>query len=179
MRYLARVHIDTSLTVHSKYDETTTAGGDFVATIPNTYTFGMKIDFFNTVLLVTDYSYAKWTDYDYKQENTLNTNDRFKLSMGIEYLDRKHPRRTFWKKFPLRLGATYGKLQYLVEGKEIYYYAASFGIGIPMNDKDIIDLALTFGKRGPNDGTLVQEKFVSLGISLSFGEQWFIRKGYK
>ncbi len=179
MRYIARVHIDTSLTVHSKYDEITTAGGDFIATIPHTYTFGTKLDFFKTVLLVADYSYAKWSSYDYKGENSANADDRFKFTMGIEYFDRKHPRRTFWQRVPFRFGIAYGKLQYLVEGKNIYYYAASVGMGIPMDERDIIDLSLTFGKRGPNDGTLVQEKFVSLGISLSFGEQWFIRKGYK
>ncbi len=177
MRYIAKVYIDTALVLHSKYDEITTPGSYFVAKVPNVYTFGIKIDFFKTLLVVSDYSFADWTQYN--SVNETGTTQKFKWSVGFEYFDRKNKRRTIWQKIPFRFGLSVEKMQYLVQGKDIYAYVASLGMGVPMNEADIIDLALSFGKRGPNDGSLVQEKFMSLGISLSFGEQWFIRKGYK
>ncbi len=179
VRYLAQVHIDTSVTLHSKYDEITTPSSSFIAKVPNTYTFGMKVDFSKTILVVSDYTFADWKNYNYNEAETGTATDRMKWSVGIEYFDRKHKQRTFWQKVPLRLGFSYEKLQYLVEGKRIYSYVASLGMGLPMNNADIVDLSLSFGMRGPNDGTLVQEKFISVGVSLSFGEQWFVRRGYK
>lgn len=179
MRYLAQVNVDTALTLHSRYDEITTPGSGFIAKVPNVYTFGMKMDFSKRVLLVTDYSFADWKDYNYNSTEKAQTSDKMKFSVGLEYFDRKNRRRTIWQKIPFRVGLSYEKLQYLVEGKNIYSYVASFGFGLPMNEADIVDIAVSFGKRGPNDGTLVQEKFISLGVSLSFGEQWFVRRGYK
>jgi hypothetical protein len=179
VRFIARVHIDTAMTIHSKYDEITTPGSSYIAEIPNTYTFGMKLELNKTVMFLADYSLAKWSEFQKDAVREANVNDRFKFTLGIEYLDKLHKQRTFWQKVPLRLGFSYEKLQYTVEGKNIYALVGSFGFGLPMNEADRVDFAVSFGKRGPTDETLVQEKFVSFGVSLSFGEQWFVRRGYK
>ncbi len=176
VKYLAKVFIDTSIVIHSKYDEITTPGNQFTAQVPNVYILGMKIDFNKMFTFVSDYTFSDWSKFNY--EHNAKVINSMKFSAGCEYFDRKHKRRTFWQNVPLRVGFFAKRMQYSVQGKNIYVYALSLGAGLPINEKDMVDFSLSIGKRGPNDGTLVQEKFVSLGVSLSFGEQWFIRRGY-
>jgi len=105
-----------------------------------------------------------------------NFTDREKVTFGLEYKDMRKKTKTFFEKLSYRGGLSYKKMKYLVNNNQINEYAASIGVGIPINFDDILDLSLCFGKRGTTDYGLVSEKFVNFGISLSFGERWFFRR---
>ncbi len=175
-RYIPKVIIDTFLVVKSSVEEITTNHDVVDSKIPYDLSFGMKIVLHKSTTLLTDFEFSPWSKF--KMADILGTNftDREKLTIGLEYKDMRKKTKTFLQKLSYRGSFSYKKMKYLVNNNQINEYAAGIGLGIPINFDDILDLSIRFGQRGTTDFGLVSEKFVTFGVSLSFGERWFFRR---
>ncbi len=175
-RYIPKVAIDTFLVVKSSVEEVTTAHDVVDSKIPYDLSFGMKLVLHKSTTLLSDFEFSPWSKF--RMADILGTHftDRTRFTLGLEYKDMRKKTKTFWERLSYRAGFSYKKMKYLVNNNQINEYAASVGLGVPINFDDILDLSLRFGQRGTADFGLVTEKFVSFGISLSFGEKWFFRR---
>jgi len=175
-RYIPKVVVDTFMIVKSHLEEITTAHGVTNSEIPYTASFGMKMVLHKSTTLLLDLGFTPWSNYQLNDRTNPNYTDREKVAFGIEYKDKRLKTKTFWQKLSYRGGLSYEKTKFLINGNNVNEYSISAGIGVPMNHTDILDLAVRLGQRGNTDFGMVEEKFISFGISLSFGEKWFTRR---
>ncbi len=175
-RYVPKVVIDTFLIVKSHLEEITTAHGVTSAAIPYTASFGMKMELHKSTTLLLDLKFAPWSNYKFNDKTGNDYTDREKIGLGIEYKDKRLKTKTFLQKLTYRGGLSYEKTKFLINGNNVNEYSISAGIGVPMNQTDILDFAIRLGQRGNTNLGMVEEKFINFGISLSFGEKWFSRR---
>ena len=92
-----------------------------------------------------------------------------KISPGKENL---------FKKLAIRSGFTIRRLYTGgLEKSFITEKALTFGIGLPTHDgKEIIDVGFSYGLRGSNDNSTIEETTFLFMLGFSAGEKWFIKR---
>ncbi len=176
-RQIPKMIVDTSLVLKSDFEEVTNEAATVYSEIPNQIAFGMKMDISRKFLILADLSTTPWSKYSFNDRKMPNFVDDVKYNFGVEYLDRNPRSKTFLEEVTYRLGFEYKKLNYTIEDTQLHQYAWSLGFGIPISNDDNLDFGVQYGFRGnPENDNIVQEKFIKFALSLSFGEQWFLRK---
>ncbi len=175
-RYVPKIVVDTFLVVKSSVEEITTSHDVIDSEIPYDFSFGIKLVLHNSVTLLSDFGFSPWSNFRVAGISDNNFKNSEKIAIGMEYRDNSKRTKTFFEKLSYRTGFSYKRMKYFINGNQVNEFAASFGVGIPINFTDILDLGIRVGQRGTTDYSLVAEKFVSFGLSLTFGERWFLRR---
>jgi hypothetical protein len=141
-----------------------------------------------------DYIYQNWESneaYD-KVEGaaTVAYKNTSTIKLGIEYTPNRMDIRHYLNRWAYRAGFRYGNYYQSFEGKTLYQYAVTAGVGVPVRflGRSSIDVGIEVGKRGNTssitvDGKqlgLVRQCYVkfSLGLSLFGEDSWFVRYKY-
>ena len=78
-----------------------------------------------------------------------------------------------------RFGAFYSNTPLQFEGNQLKEMSVSFGFGIPVKkSRTKYDFSCTLGQKGTTEDNLIKEKFVRLGLSVSYDGIWFVKRKY-
>jgi hypothetical protein len=155
------------------YDTTHVINNDIV--IPEAFGLGITKQFGRQVLVSTDVLYQKFENFVPSNLLPANYQDNLRYGIGFEILPSPKTDRKFYEKLSYRAGFSYTTSYYKVQGETINDYAANFGVGIPINNENAIDIGFTFGTRGKTEGILVKDNYLKFNLGLNFGEFWFLR----
>lgn len=87
-----------------------------------------------------------------------------------------------------RLGGFYEKLPFELASNELYNYGITFGLGIPVRQRSLapgeqkvntVNLGLVAGRRGSLENNLIRENYLSIFLSVTFNDRWFIDYKYR
>lgn len=85
----------------------------------------------------------------------------------------------YFKRVTYRAGARYETTGLVVNNKNIEDMAATFGIGLPLRGTfSNINFSYEVGRRGTRAAGLVQEQYTNISISLSLNDRWFVKRKY-
>ena len=103
--------------------------------------------------------------------------DSYTVSVGGEYTPNILAASGYWKHVPYRLGFSYGKTPYSVNGRQPNEWSVSTGMSLPLSRGGLSDLNLAFiyGQRGAAGGGLVREQYGRFVLGLTFNDRWFQR----
>jgi outer membrane protein assembly factor BamA len=59
---------------------------------------------------------------------------------------------------------------------QVNTYGIGFGMGIPINQYNSIDLGFNFSTRGKTDPGFVKDNYFKISAGLNFGELWFLKR---
>lgn len=153
--------------------------GEF--TYPTSYTAGFVLGSENRDWLFgVDYSAGKWSEYNFFGTAD-SVQDNWKLSAGGQY--RPKPSRGYFSNVTYRAGFSYGQ-DYISIGNGLPTFGASFGLSLPVrlsrqvpNQRNAINLAFEFMKRGDNESRLKENAF-RFSLGFNFTDLWFLKRKY-
>lgn len=99
--------------------------------------------------------------------------------LGGFYTPRYNSPRGFYNRLTYRAGVRYQEAGMRINGEEVDEFGISFGIGVPAGRFFTnANLGLEYGRRGTKSSGLIQEDFLSLFISFSFNDRWFVERRF-
>ncbi len=96
-----------------------------------------------------------------------------RLSLGISYAGSTEYNASLFESLTYNLGFGYHQQYYQINNTGINEMYGSFGLGIPVTRRAMLDASVTAGVRGTVDGGLLQERFARFSFSINIGEVWF------
>jgi len=151
------------------------------ATIPEIWGFGLSYTLKKKYRFAADFLYEPWSKFKVNDIVVDQFNDRKRFGFGAELLPSKSMLASYYEKMTYRLGYFYQQLDFVDEnGKSVFEYGFSVGFGFPYyHNFGRVDLALRYGTRGNLSDNFVKENIFQIFISVTGGEQWFVRRGRK
>ncbi len=151
--------------------------------IPADWSFGVsfgKKDKFTTEL---DYTISKWSASKIPGPAGYAADTRSFL-FGAEFIPDKYSNYSYLKRIEYRIGAHTGDNYLIVNGEQLKEYGASIGLGVPLRNvaskPTMINLYLDFTRKsGSLSGTLHNEDYLTMGLSVNFFDNWFIKRKYE
>jgi hypothetical protein len=106
-----------------------------------------------------------------KESNT------FKL--GGYFIPRYNDPVSYFKRIVYRAGIRYEESGLEYQGEDINEFGISFGLGLPAGRVFTnANLGVEYFERGTTSNNLIQENFISVFLSFSFNDKWFIKSKY-
>ena len=168
---------DTSLATNTSLGELVPNEGETTTILPTKYTLGASFAWNKKFLLLFDFLFQPWSDYQFNGNYDPNLKDLMRYSLGFEYKNRTiGMHASTFEQMSFRTGVSYEETQYTFDGININTLAVHGGVTIPFGDINLIDLSISAGVRGTTDNNLVKEEFISGAFTLTLGELWFVRK---
>lgn len=168
---------DTSLATFTSLGELVPNEGETTTIIPTKYTFGASFAWNKKYLLLFDFLFQPWSDYQFNGKYDSHLKDLTRYSLGFEYKDKTiGMHATTFEQMSFRAGISYEETQYTFDGININTMAVHGGVTLPFSDINLIDIAFSAGVRGTNDNNLIKEEFISVAFTLTLGELWFVRQ---
>ena len=65
-----------------------------------------------------------------------------------------------------------------IQNQSINEFGINFGLGIPVQGFQNLNIGFELGKRGTTNNGLVQEDFFSVRLGLTLNDRWFVRNKY-
>jgi len=159
-------------------------GSDSVVTVekemqfPAMFGFGAKFPInwkFNGVF---DFLWTGWKGKEQVMGNPDNYQESQFLAFGIETRPVADPLAPLIQRMTYRAGINLQNLYYEVpDGETVNEYSFNLGAGIPIKrGYGRLDISLGIGKRGDLSTNDADEIFYRMGIYMTTGEKWFLRK---
>ncbi len=173
---MSPLNVDTSLVAFRAGTQDTIRSGKTELKIPIRIGAGMSITFSHSYLLLFDFLYQPWKEYEFSGKTASSLRDMMKLAMGFEYRREREMGSTYWEQIIWRAGLSYEQTQYQINGEGIDQYSFSSGFSLPLSDESSLDIGLQYAIRGTKDFNLIQENIFKINIGLNLGELWFTRQ---
>lgn len=94
----------------------------------------------------------------------------------------------FFNNVEYRFGAYYEKMPIRIQETDLFNYGITFGLGLPIKQRSqapgefkvsTVNIGLMAGRRGSLANGLIQEDYISLFLSVTFNDKWFIDYKYR
>ncbi len=174
--YSSEINMDTKIDIIHIFNNPSEKTGSY--TYPGFWGIGSSFVIRNKWLVGVDFKHTDWTrlalnDFPLPQTEAAN-----QISVGVEKLANTLPVSQYLSRLPLRLGVTYKPyFSQDVNGNSISEKWITIGFGLPLfQNASHIDVAFGLGKRGSLGSNGIEENLMRLTLSLTGGEQWFIRR---
>lgn len=147
--------------------------------VPHGFGVGVTIDKGEGWMLGADFNWDGWKGFTMNGANDSIQNS-WNLAVGASYKPETTSLSKYYKKITYRAGFHYDQTYYYVYGKSINKYGVTLGASFPMpRSLTSLNVALEFGSMGTIQNDLVRETYISLSVSMSIFDRWFVKKKYK
>ncbi|MCD6117138.1 hypothetical protein J7K93_09000 [bacterium] len=145
--------------------------------LPSWVKAGASLTLFKKLILGTEVGFTKWDEFKLNDKSIANIKNTQSISLGLEFLPTSKPTDSYIKKISYRAGFCSKPYFYLSpNGETIHETWLTFGFGFPLYGGSKIDFAFNFGRRGSLDKNGIEENLFRLGVSVTTGEKWFMRR---
>lgn len=101
------------------------------------------------------------------------------LKLGGFYIPRYNDPVSYFKRVVYRAGIRFEESGLEYQGEDINEFGISFGLGLPAGRVFTnANIGVEYFERGTTSNNLIQENFISVFLSFSFNDKWFIKSKY-
>jgi long-subunit fatty acid transport protein len=101
------------------------------------------------------------------------------FKFGGFYIPRYNDPVSYFKRIVYRAGIRYEESGLQYRGEDINEFGISFGLGLPAGRVFTnANIGVEYFERGTTSNNLIQENFISVFMSFSFNDKWFIKSKY-
>ncbi|KAB2840714.1 MAG: hypothetical protein F9K45_08700 [Melioribacteraceae bacterium] len=174
--YVSSITTDSILSTVSSVGTDVYDEGSFDTKLPFRFGAGLSFRLNDNYLIMADYLYQPWSDFEANKSKSNNLKDLQRISAALEYRDYKNVfGGTFWEQVILRCGLSFEQTQFVVNKNNIDQFSVHAGIGLPVGIGNFLDLSFEYGVRGEAVQNQFKESFYKAAVSINFGELWFQR----
>lgn len=155
---------------------------DSELTLPQKTTFSLGFGEIRKWYIGADYSMQDANDFSeltYNFSNDVVYKDQEVFKLGGYFIPRYNDPVNILKRFSYRAGVRFEKTGLNYNGKDIEEFGINFGLGIPAGRIFTnANIGVEYFKRGTKSNNLVQEDYISVYLSFSFNDKWFIKSKF-
>ncbi len=152
---------------------------DIDITMPMKLGLGISYDKRNKFFAEMDFTYTKWSEFDFEMQTQNTLKDNWQLNAGIEYIP-EIASSLYYKKIAYRLGFYYDNGYIFLQDRRIADYGITFGMALPIKKLGTkVNLSFGYGRQGTTDNNLIKEDYFRIGLSLSARDRWFVKRKYQ
>ncbi|MBZ9652164.1 lipid outer membrane transport protein FadL-like protein [Psychroflexus montanilacus] len=150
--------------------------------LPEMYAFGLGLGEDKKWFVGLEYENYQAGDFsalafNFGPEVVQKESNTFKL--GGFYVPRYNDPVSYFKRVVYRAGIRYEESGLEYQGEDINEFGISFGLGLPAGRVFTnANLGVEYFERGTTSNNLIQENFISVFLSFSFNDKWFIKSKY-
>jgi len=144
--------------------------------IPNNYKVGAAFQSSKGWLVAADYRYGNWTASDISISSG-TVRDTHGGSIGLQYAAPRYHRSLF-KRMQYRVGAFYNQQYLTIQGQDIDEKGITAGLTIPMRDGSLINFGYEYKVAGTTTYGLIEERYNTITLGLTFNENWFRKRKF-
>lgn len=174
--YSPSANLDTEIDLSQIFS--TSSLRDGLIRYPSSYGIGISYLLRNRFLIAMDYQVIEWSGLHINETGLEETRNSPRIAFGVEKTPSTGPYAAYLKRIPLRLGFCY-QPYYILDpnGEALSEFWATFGFGLPLfHDTSHLDFMIGLGRRGSLETNGLEENLIRFGVSITGGEQWFVRK---
>jgi len=157
-------------------DSTTVANTRGSAVMPQTYGVGLSFGRMNHWTFATDLQIM-----DYNQlagfSRPFQTTTGLRAGAGFEITPDPTGLSNFLKRMTYRVGGSYERYPYLVNGNQVKDLGITFGLSMPLG-LSTLDFGLKLGKRGSIVENSIEEDYYKFYFGMTFNDRWFIKRKF-
>jgi long-subunit fatty acid transport protein len=150
--------------------------------LPEMYAVGLGLGENRKWFLGLEYESYTAPDFSSMQYNfgpEVVQNDARSIRLGGFFIPRYNDPVSYLKRVVYRAGIRYEDTGLEYQGQDINEFGISFGLGIPAGRLFTnANLGVEYFERGTTSNNLVKENFISVFLSFSFNDKWFIKSKY-
>lgn len=140
--------------------------------------FGVRLKWF----LGAEYTIKSAQDFSSLNFNTpdnVSFVEATEVKVGGFYTPRYNAPRGFYNRLTYRAGIRYQETGMQINNQDIDEFGISFGLGIPAGRYFTnANFGLEYGRTGTTSNSLIQEDFLSIFVSFSFNDRWFVERRF-
>lgn len=140
--------------------------------------YGNRLKWF----LGAEYTLRSAPDFSSLSFNTpdnLSYENASEFKIGGFITPRYNSPRRFYNRLTYRAGFRYQDTGMRLNGENIEEFGISFGIGVPAGRFFTnANFGIEYGRRGTTSNNLIQEDFLSIFVSFSFNDRWFVERRF-
>jgi len=174
--YGANNKLNVSDDLEFTYDGTTSSleqDEQLDITIPKKLGLGLALKKGNNFRAGFDYEWKNWSTINFSNPN-LDTRNSNRFSIGAEYSPGQS--NDWLKSCFYRLGANYKNSYLEIDNTPINSTGINFGVGIPYNEINMINLSIEYGEEGTLSKGLIKNNYWVFYLNFSLHEFWLRRK---
>ncbi|TRZ41865.1 OmpP1/FadL family transporter [Robertkochia solimangrovi] len=142
-------------------------------TLPWRMGFGLNYSFLKKFVVDIDYNKRFWSVTD--QTDDIGTyKDQSIYNFSFKYFNAQP--RNYLESVILLAGFNYDTGYLEIDHKSISNTSATFGIGIPIGGRSILNINYTHGLSGESGNLLIQENYNTININLNLTDLWFQKR---
>jgi len=148
--------------------------------IPSSSSFGLGLGKETKWFMGVDYSITDGGGFENKLFNLKNVEYKkgSKIAFGGFFIPNYDSFTSYLSRIVYRAGIRIEKTGLNIQNQSINEYGLNFGLGLPFQGFQNINLGFEVGKRGTTKSGLVQEKFVSVRLGITLNDRWFVKNKY-
>ena len=171
---------ETGLGIPGALPDTVNFNSNGFTKLAPAYRLGFSLENPYKLTLTADVAYQQWSKFRSFGNVTNaveNLADSYTVSVGAEYTPNILAASGFFNRVPYRLGFSYGRTPYRVNGQQPTEWSVSTGFSIPMGRGGLSDLNLGFsyGNRGAVGNGLIREQYGRVILGVTLNDRWFQR----
>ncbi len=147
-------------------------------TLPKKLGFGISFENVNKLTVGIDARITEWSNNPSSESLSTIYQKGLKLVLGGEITPDISSVDSYLLRTTYRLGASWEKLPYVVNGNDVTDFGINFGTSLPVGAVSSLDLAMKVGKRGNLTDNLIEDNYVQIYIGATINDRWFIRRKY-
>ncbi len=135
-----------------------------------------------------DLRMKSWEDLR-RLEQPLATANSMYLGIGGEITPDAFSIEDYLKRVTFRLGGSYEKTPYLINGVQVNDFGINFGFSLPIVPSSntgsslnkgfsSVDFGFRYGVQGNLDNNLLQEEYFKIHFGITFNDKWFIKRRF-
>ncbi|HNX66148.1 MAG TPA: hypothetical protein PKH02_04655 [Bacteroidales bacterium] len=146
-------------------------------TIPEYYGGGIALSKGSSFMASLDYRFQRWsltTDHTYGMTFV----DTHKLLGGVAFIPNEQHATSYFGIIQYQAGFSVGNSYLNINEHKTTDYELFFGGSFPFRGGTLMNVALSYGKKGSNSFELIREDYVRATFTFSILERWFIKRLY-
>ncbi len=148
-------------------------------TMPMKLGFGLSYNRPNKLFAEADFTFTKWSDFEFELQNKNSLKDNWQFNIGAEYIP-NIASAAYFRRVAYRFGFRYDNGYIFLQDKRINDMAVSVGLAIPIKQIGTrVNLSFEYGRQGTTDNNLIKENYFKIGLSLSARDRWFVKRKYQ
>lgn len=116
---------------------------------------------------------------NFNTPDNVNYVEASEIKLGGFFTPRYNSPRGFYNRLTYRAGIRYQDTGMRINNEDIDEFGISFGLGIPAGRYFTnANIGVEYGRRGTTSNSLIQEDFLSIFVSFSFNDKWFVERRF-
>ncbi len=146
--------------------------------LPQNFGVGLSFSKIDKWTIGADFTYTDFRSFNGFTNSIGIPTIGYRSGIGMEFTPDVYDFTNYLSRITYRIGGSYERLPYLVNGNPLRDVGGTFGFSFPVGRLSSVDLGFKIGKRGVVPQSSVEENYFRVYFGVTFNDQWFNKRKF-